>query len=107
MIKQCTRTAAGRPDSPKKIGQPETPKAPQTVSPDRTFFTNKTTYSPAAGCEVRETLRPPVPSTPQGGTEPPPPPTICHRTTDRPHPEPPLTSQSNDLPTRIDFLSLL
>ena len=51
MIKQCTRTAAGRPDSPKKIGQLETPKAPQTLSLDRTFFTNKTTYSPVAGCE--------------------------------------------------------
>ena len=52
MIKQCTKTATGCPDSPKNIGQPETPKAPQTLSPDRTFFTNKTTYSPAAGCEI-------------------------------------------------------
>ena len=34
-------------------------------------------------------------------------PPICPRTTDRPHPEPPPTSRPNDLPTRIDFLSLL
>ena len=104
--KQCTRTATGRPDPPKKIGLPETPKAPQTLSPDKTFFINKTTYSPAAGCEVQETLRPPVPSAPRGGTELPPPPSVTRPLT-APYPEPPPTSRPNDLPTLIDFLSLL
>ena len=70
MIKTVYQDSHRSPElTQKRSASPETPKAPQTLSPDRTFFTNKTTYRPAAGCEVRETLRPPVLSAPQGGTD--------------------------------------